>query len=125
MFYFYVLLLCSTFMFYFYVLLLCFAFMFYLARFTFTFYVLYFTQLYHQTHQPSLFAINLNGICFCCNFMWTKSFVCDITFHEVLGSFLLIGVRGNSILTELNHFFYFFFNFGLTSIITLQLKKKA
>ena len=27
---------------------------------------------------------------------------------------------GNSILTELNHFFYAFFNFGLTSIVTLH-----
>lgn len=38
----------------------------------------------------------------------------------VIESFLLSGVRGNSILSELNHFFYSFFAFGLTSIVTLQ-----
>ena len=31
------------------------------------------------------------------------------------------GVRGNSILSELNHFFYSFFAFGLTSIVTLHI----
>ena len=40
----------------------------------------------------------------------------------VIESFLLSGVRGNSILSELNHFFYSFFAFGLTSIVTLQMK---
>ena len=39
----------------------------------------------------------------------------------VIESFLLSGVRGNSILSELNHFFYSFFAFGLTSIVTLQI----
>ena len=38
----------------------------------------------------------------------------------VIESFLLSGVRGNSILSELNHFFYSFLAFGLTSIVTLQ-----
>ena len=38
----------------------------------------------------------------------------------VIESFLLSGVRGNSILSELNHFFYSFFTFGLTSIVTLH-----
>ena len=38
----------------------------------------------------------------------------------VIESFLLSGVRGNSILSELNHFFYSFFAFGLTSIVTLH-----
>ena len=38
----------------------------------------------------------------------------------MIESFLLSGVRGNSILSELNHFFYSFFTFGLTSIVTLQ-----
>ena len=38
----------------------------------------------------------------------------------VIESFLLSGVRGNSILSELNHFFYSFFAFGLTSIVVLQ-----
>jgi len=40
----------------------------------------------------------------------------------VIESFLLSGVRGNSILSELNHFFYSFFAFGLTSIVTLHPK---
>ena len=52
--------------------------------------------------------------------MWTIAFICGIMFHEVIESFLLGWVRGNSILTELNHFFYSFFTFGLTSIVTLQ-----
>ena len=38
----------------------------------------------------------------------------------MIESFLLSGVRGNSILSELNHFFYSFFAFGLTSIVTLH-----
>ena len=41
----------------------------------------------------------------------------------VIESFLLSGVRGNSILSELNHIFYSFFAFGLTSIVTLHLQK--
>ena len=41
----------------------------------------------------------------------------------VIESFLLSGVRGNSILSELNHFFYSFFAFGLTSIVTLHSKE--
>ena len=41
----------------------------------------------------------------------------------MIESFLLSGVRGNSILSELNHFFYSFFAFGLTSIVTLQMKE--
>ena len=57
---------------------------------------------------------------FCCNFMWTISLVCGIMLHEVIESFLLLGIRGNSILTELNHFFYPFLPFSLTSIVTLQ-----
>ena len=43
----------------------------------------------------------------------------------VIESFLLSGVRGNSILSELNHFFYSFFTFGLTSIVTLQICEKT
>ena len=43
----------------------------------------------------------------------------------VIESFLLSGVMGNSILSELNHFFYSFFAFGLTSIVTLHVAAKA
>ena len=39
----------------------------------------------------------------------------------MIESFLLGFVRGNIILTRLNHFFYTFFNFSLTSIVTLQI----
>ena len=52
--------------------------------------------------------------------MWTITFVCSIMFHEVIESFLLGLSCGDFILTELNHFFYSFFTFGLTSIVTLQ-----
>ena len=52
--------------------------------------------------------------------MWTIAFVCSIMVHEVIESFLLIGIRGNSILTRLNHFFYIFFS--LTSIVTLHVQ---
>ena len=54
--------------------------------------------------------------------MWTIAFVCGIMLYEVIESFLLLGIRGNSILTELNHFFYSFFAFGLTSIVTLHVE---
>ena len=53
--------------------------------------------------------------------MWTIAFVCGIMFHEVIESFLLGLSCGDFILTELNHFFYSFFDFGLTSIVTLQI----
>ena len=64
--------------------------------------------------------INFHCVQFCFQKVWTIAFVCGIIFHEVIESFLLSGVRGNSILSELNHFFYSFFAFGLTSIVTLQ-----
>ena len=54
-------------------------------------------------------TVKLYRIYFCYNFMWTIAFVCGIMFHEVIESFLLEWVRGNSILTELNHFFYTLF----------------
>ena len=38
--------------------------------------------------------------------------------RQVIEFFLLSGIRRNSILTELTHFFYIFFS--LTSIVTLQ-----
>ena len=50
--------------------------------------------------------------------MLTTAFVCGIMFSEVIESFLLIGIRGNSILTELNHFFYFFFQSHIYCNIT-------
>ena len=56
--------------------------------------------------------------------MWTITFVCGIMFHEVIESFLLGLSCGDFILTELNHFFYSFFYFGLTSIVTLQYYEK-
>ena len=42
----------------------------------------------------------------------------------VIETFLLSGVRGNSILSDLDHFFYtfeLFLSLSLTSIVTLQL----
>ena len=57
--------------------------------------------------------------------MWTITFVCGIMFHEVIESFLLGLSCGDFILTELNHFFYSFFNFGLTSIVTLHAQNNS
>ena len=42
--------------------------------------------------------------------------------RQVIEFFLLSGIRRNSILTELNHFFYIFFS--LTSIVILQKNEK-
>ena len=44
-----------------------------------------------------LSADKLHRIQFCWNIMWTISFVCDIMLCEVIDSFLLCGIRGNSI----------------------------
>ena len=72
-------------------------------------------------------ALYLSAKCSCVQFcfqkVWAIARVWGIMFHEVIESFLLLGIRGNSILTELNHFVFLFLSWSriyCSSTIFLQ-----
>ena len=67
-------------------------------------------------------AVQIDRTYFCWNLVWTKSFCCGIMFHRSDWVLSVEFVRGNIIPTESNHFFYCFFIFSLTTIVTLQLQ---